>query len=211
MKRLALILAVAIGLAGCEHAPDTISASGTVYDLAGAPVADAEIAHEHSSARARTGADGRFVIELPAPRGRWRSWPMPRIMLYDLRAETATLYGVSSAMAPSGREPDETLFILLPSDAVARSQALLDRRSAACGAGAGRAYAHTFLDEAAALAERGWVADAARQDPRHGLSDRLERLVLGAVQDCELSQDNWTGDLQSLRAVFSPLPPASAQ
>ncbi|MGJ3230392.1 MAG: carboxypeptidase-like regulatory domain-containing protein [Oceanicaulis sp.] len=204
MKNLTLILAVAIGLAGCAHAPDTIAVSGTVYDLTGAPVADAEIAHEHSAARARTGENGRFVIDLPAPRGRWRSWPMPRLVLYDLRAETATQHGLTSAMAPSGREPYETLFILLPSDEVARSQTLLDRRSPACGAGAGRAYAHTFLDEAASLIERGWLPDLEPWEARFGLSGRLEQLVTGAVSDCELTQDNWTGDLQSLRAVFAP-------
>ncbi|XBQ14994.1 MAG: hypothetical protein ABL308_08465 [Oceanicaulis sp.] len=202
-------IAAALALAACipgGGSVRTVAVTGTVYTLDGEPAEGVTVSDEAETGSAVTGPDGRFAFTIDR---RSSGVVLPVSGVYrapvDIKAQSPALSGRSGAVALStSEEAMDTILIALPAEEVAAAQALLTRRSPACGSDPARGYAHAMLDRLDALTGADWLEPLKLTYATEGQHERLKQLVLAARVDCELSEENWRGDVDALDAAFLP-------
>lgn len=190
----------AVLIAGCSQTR-SVTVTGVVLDLSGAPAAGAEIraaGDRASSGVVASGSDGRFHITVERSRS---GVVLPASGVYvdpvslTARIPGAIAFSAAPALSVSETADGPAVLILLPEDAVFSE--------AGCVSDSPReAYA---LALAARLEEpRPWLSDLRESGATEGLHQQLRADIGAAARRCSLPDSLWSPAYDVVDAALDP-------
>lgn len=194
-----IVTTMAAGLGACSETR-SVTASGVVLDLTGAPVPDAEVfaTSPQSSQTVQSGADGRFNL-VAAREYSGVVLPASGVFLdpvYITAQDAGRIaYSAANALSTSEEAHSEAVLILVSTQQVETSHACEAMEPV------GR-YAFTLSAELDA--DAAWLDTLRRREDTAALHDLLSGAVVRAARACNLSEDQWQTAQDRLADALDP-------